>query len=292
MCARVVIDLMTPYFGSFRTVACDSYYASVFLFKELYAKGVLAVGTVRKDSRLYAKELVDLKLEVDKFEVRRNQEFSCMVAVAHRNKERTKLYLSTATPVGADGTIESRYVTVGRKRMDGDPTYLVPLAYIQYNTLMGGVDLANQYAARPSLWRQSQCWWTSIFLHFLNMTIINSWYLYRYYGHASLPSLTMGEFRKALMVELMGHYNSRKRPGRPSAVGPPPRDVSLVKTLDGKRKRCIVCCSRVGAAGEQEEAGSKTSFMCSYCHEPVCNPAVGKRKDSLCASSHQCVKRK
>jgi hypothetical protein len=288
MCARVVLDLMRPYFGTFRTVACDSYYASVFLFKSLFAHDVLAVGTVRANSRLYAKELVDFKLGKDEYEVRRNQAHPSMVAVAHRNADRTKLYLSTATPVGADGKIEDRYVTVGRNRSDGDPTYLVPLAYIQYNMLMGGVDLANQYAARPSLWRQSQCWWTSIFLHFLNMTIVNSWYLYRYYGDASLPSLTLVQFRKLLMVALMGEYNGRERAGRPFAAGPAPAsEPELVSA--GERLNCVVCFHREGGAGAQSNVGSRTRFVCKRCGKPVCNP-VGQRKDSACAATHSCSK--
>ena len=146
--------------------------------------------------------------------------------------------------------------------------------------------MANQLAARPSLWRPSRTWWTSIFLHFLNVSIVNAWYLYRWYTPADWQPLSPQQFRRILTNELMGNYNGRKRKSAPE---PKPRSKAVhaaVKLDNGKTSRrlgdCSVCCKRiVNESGVRERSGSRTTWQC--CDMWVC--AVDENKN--CIKTHR-----
>jgi hypothetical protein len=92
-----------------------------------------------------------------------------------------------------------------------------PLA--DYNESMTGVDLANQYACRLTLWRQSKRYIMSFFLHFLNVAIANAWYLYQHFN-TSNPDITLKDFRMQLAKELVDDGFNRKRRGRTQGLGP------------------------------------------------------------------------
>ncbi|MFN7882373.1 MAG: hypothetical protein ACK5PF_05090 [bacterium] len=199
--------------------------------------------------------------------------------MCHTNKERTKHYITTATPV-TDCKVETVCVPMGKLKPNAaTPLYPVPQTRIQYNGAMSGVDLNNQYCARPTLWRQAHRWWLSIFLHFVNVAVVNSWYLRTKFASRTLPPITLPEFRHELMHELVGDFTARKRTGRPpSATSATNAHPSIVKIPDEKRKACSVCHYRVSVDGKQEDFGSQTSFQCSKCGMSVCRRVHRNKK--------------
>ena len=62
---------------------------------------------------------------------------------------------------------------------------------IDYNNYMGGVDLTDQYLSYYSMTtRQTLKWWKKVFWRLLDITIVNSWILFRtnYLDHLSTPT--------------------------------------------------------------------------------------------------------
>ena len=85
--------------------------------------------------------------------------------------------------------------------------YDAPEVSDQYNKMMGGVDIANQYTAQRSPWRQSKGrWWLAVLLHYFHVSVVNAYMLYSIYGHESLPKLLFGEFRIKLAEALLEGY--------------------------------------------------------------------------------------
>jgi hypothetical protein len=249
----------------------DSFYSSVPLFMSLYQNGLRAIGSMNPKRAFYPEEWrVKFKLPKDTFKVQQNVKLPQLLAVCHTNKQRTKHYLTTATPVN-DGKVKTHHVAAGRlKQSAAAPRYPVPETRIQYNNRMSGVDLNNQYCARPTLWRAARRWWISIFLHFINVSVVNSWYLRKKFGQPTTSDMSLPAFRLALMHELVDGFTARKRIGRtpdPQHINAPP---SIIKLPSGGRTGCSVCHYRRGPAGSQVDFGSQTSFCCSKCGFAVC----------------------
>ncbi len=257
----------------------DSYYTGVPLFMSLYQNGLRAVGSIVPSRACYPDQWKKKKfaLPKDTFKVLQNKNLPQLLAVCHTSKERTKHYITTATSV-TDGKVETVHVPMGKLKPNAaGPLYPVPQTRIQYNGAMSGVDLNNQYCARPTLWRQAHRWWLSIFLHFVNVAVVNSWYLRTKFGSQELPKITLPIFRDELMHELVNGFTARKRIGRPSPqqhINAPP---TVQKNPGDERLGCSVCHFRRGPRGAQVDFGSQTRFHCSKCGYPVCDPKRGNK---------------
>ena len=77
---------------------------------------------------------------------------------------------------------------------------------------MGGVDLSDQKIKYYAIDRKSKRNWIRIFLHFLNLSLINSFVCYK---HLSRSNISTVEYISSVSTALIGDYSSRKRPGRP-----------------------------------------------------------------------------
>lgn len=258
----------------------DCYYTSVPLFMSLYQNGLRAVGSITPSRAFYPEEwqAKKFRLPVDTFKVKQNVKLPQLLAVCHTNADRTKHYLTTATPV-SECKVQTHQVGVGRLRNTATaPRYAVPETRTQYNSAMSGVDLNNQYCARPTLWRQADRWWISIFLHFLNVAVVNSWYLRINFGPRTAQSIKLPAFRLELMKQLVGDFTARKQLGRPPAVAAAPHHTnappSIIKNPDEKRGKCSVCYHTENSV----TSGSFTSFECSKCRTWVCKKMNYKKK--------------
>jgi hypothetical protein len=291
---RIVHSMLVPFVGRNHIVAFDSFYTSVRLCEGLLRSGLMSVGSINPTRRYFASELANAKPATDEFETCQLVQTPAVVAIVHANYKRTKHYLSTATAV-TGGTIATVDRALGKKTKKkpvlvpgavrpAPRLHPTPSPVMLYNSVMGGVDVANNLAARNSLWHMSKDWWRTIFLHYVNVSIVNAWYLYRWYGADDLPFLTPRQFRTALATELMDEYVGRRVKGRPPKR---PRGAAVhrqVKTTEtqadttaGPDKRrtkqaaCVVCFSRPGKRGEQEQRGRKSIYMCENCGVYVCD---------------------
>ena len=105
---------------------------------------------------------------------------------------------------------------VSRQDKDGSRKQIsCPLAIIQYNKYMGGVDLSDQNIKYYAIDRKSKRNWIRIFLHFLNASWINS---FTYYKNLSRSNISTVAYISSVSTALIGKSSSRKRLGRPLAI--------------------------------------------------------------------------
>lgn len=123
-----------------------------------------------------------------------------------------------------------------------------PKIVLEYNKHMGGVDLMDSFLGRFHIPLRSKKWYLRIFFHLLDLTVINSWIIYKKNAIIrNIPKkdmLSMGQFRNELAQVLCSiGSNTEVRRGRPSssfveneiqakkkrgpAVVPPPKDLRM-----------------------------------------------------------------
>ena len=91
--------------------------------------------------------------------------------------------------------------TVSRKQKNGQKIIVqCPLAIKDYNEHMGGVDRHDQLRQLYGINRKNIKWWHRIFFGLLDMTIVNSFILYRDAGHSTIALL---DYRRELGTGLL-----------------------------------------------------------------------------------------
>ncbi|XP_025202907.1 piggyBac transposable element-derived protein 3-like [Melanaphis sacchari] len=89
-----------------------------------------------------------------------------------------------------------------------------PIVIEVYNSHMGGVDLIDSMIARYRIIMRSKKWYIKIFFHLLDVTVVNSWLLYK---KVTGKKCTLGAYREELAVSLCrGGINTREGRGRKS----------------------------------------------------------------------------
>ena len=123
-----------------------------------------------------------------------------------------------------------------------------------------------QGSYRPKI--RSNRWYLPLFLWVINTAVVQAYILYKKSRAFKIHPLTHLDFRKQLVVELLGDFSERVRGGR--VVPPPPasllasrhlpRPAAWVNAATGQRqvtKACEVCAS-------------KTTKECDACGVPLC----------------------
>ena len=141
----------------------DNYYTSVALCEDIYQQGVYVTGTVRANR-------VGLPVDI-KQKVKQKGHFVCwrkgpLLAVNFLDRNCVRLMSTFCT---------AKTETKG----DGDNARSVPSVVSHYNSVMGGVDTADQlvqeYAAEV---RTRKCWKKVVF-HLLDRMVENAYLLYK-----------------------------------------------------------------------------------------------------------------
>ena len=120
-------------------------------------------------------------------------------------------------------------VTVQRKQKDGTRVEIdCPTAIVSYSKFMAGVDQGDQLRQYYHVRSKSRKMYKYIFWFMFDVSITNSFILYRHFlPHVNKPH-DVKTFRLELAKQLIGDYNSRKIRGRPSHLhGTDPKRISL-----------------------------------------------------------------
>jgi hypothetical protein len=277
--ARVVKELVAPYLngdggGQQRRVIMDMFYTAIPLTKELHSQEMLVIGSMDSRRVHYPRDLRTIDLDRDTFAVRQAKLNPALIAVAAQfgDEKAPRHFISTATAVPVEST------TIRTKT---GANVDVPSVMAQYNALMGGVDTANRFAAKNTVWRKAKRWWLCVFLHYFHVACVNAFLLYTQFGRTD-KRLNFTQFCDALSQELTeGFVTGRKRMGRPpkrlSGVHNLTRSTDIIsngKAGDHARKRgrCSVCCerTRAGAVGKRVQTGKWTAWRCRECAVWVC----------------------
>lgn len=212
----------------------DDYYTSIPLLHYLESQGIYALGTIQRN-RLGKNCKLPTQKDFMKESVERatyeeqvtNYEGKDISVTCWKDN---KMVTLASTYVGSEPA-----TTVSRYDKKNKTTIFIacPKIIRDYNPHMGGVDLMDSFLERYRIRIKSRKWYLRLFYHMIDLSIINSWILYKKVNERSgnTKIMNLGEFRAELAESLCKYKagNGNKR-GRPS-------QSSLERELDAKAKR-------------------------------------------------------
>ena len=171
---------------------------------------------------------------------------------------------------------ESSEVT--RRCKDGSRQKIsCPLAIVEYNKNMGGVDLSDQKIKYYTIDRKSKRNWMRIFFHFLGTSIVNSFIYYKDLCGSS--NISTVNYISCISTALIGNYCGRKRIGRPSARNSQKRiriEESSSDLEDSEKVRLsahlpdVIPTYRRCAYCSTKEKEKRTNVICIFCGVCLC----------------------
>ncbi|CAI6355121.1 unnamed protein product [Macrosiphum euphorbiae] len=189
----------------------DNYYTSIPVMVYLEKLGKHTVGTFRRN------RFPDIALMPEKEMLKkpRGTYDECLtvvdgVPITTVSWKDNKIVNVTSTYIGAlEPTKVRRYDKKQKKNVDVE----IPKIIEVYNKHMGGVDLMDSLIGRYRIIMRSKKWYIKIFYHLLDMTVVNSWLMYKKITGNTMP---LAKFREHLSVTLMQSGIAKRGKGRPS----------------------------------------------------------------------------
>lgn len=182
--AKIVLHLMEPYLGNGHHLYMDNFYNSVCLSTHLLSKKTHSTGTLRSDRKGNPKEVTESKLKKGEINWRR----SGNVYVTKWKDKRDVLSITTAHHPGLVET-KNRY----------GETKIKPCDVADYNQYMSGVDRMDQMISYYNTPRKTIRWYKKVLLHLVDVTVWNSYYLYKQLH----PKISLLTFRDSLITSLI-----------------------------------------------------------------------------------------
>ncbi|XP_021372498.1 piggyBac transposable element-derived protein 4-like [Mizuhopecten yessoensis] len=227
----LVVRLIAPYLNQ------GYYYLSnPHLFYYLYLNATLACGTLRTNRKGVPRQLKEMHVAKGDIYTMNN---STLVLVKFADKKDVTL-LTTAH--------EGVMMNSGKVGEDGLPISK-PDCVMSYNKYIGAVDRCDQMVVNGIFERRTLKWWKRVFFHTVDLTVVNSYLLYK---HQTPNAVQQRTYRWELVSQLIQtaevsgpQQRGRKRPaaeviqrlhGRHFPSHLPPTD----KRQCAKR-RCVVC---------------------------------------------------
>ncbi|CAI6373876.1 unnamed protein product [Macrosiphum euphorbiae] len=189
----------------------DNYYTSIPVMVYLEKLGIHTVGTFRRN------RFPDIALMPEKEMLKkpRGTYDECLtvvdgVPITTVSWKDNKIVNVTSTFIGAlEPTKVRRYDKKQKKNVDVERPKIIEV----YNKHMGGVDLMDSLIGRYRIIMRSKKWYIKIFYHLLDMTVVNSWLMYKKITGNTMP---LAKFREHLSVTLMQSGIAKRGKGRPS----------------------------------------------------------------------------
>lgn len=190
----------------------DNYYTSLPVMVYLKKKGIDTVGTFRRN------RFPNLKFMSEKEIMKKPRGTSeeCItviddVPITAVQWRDNKIVNIASTFVGE---LEKNIVKRFDKKLNKKIEVSRPNIIQMYNSNMGGVDLIDSMIARYRIIMRTKKWYIKIFYHLLDMTVVNSWLLYK---KVKNQNITLAAFREQLSVSLCrGGLYTRQVRGRRS----------------------------------------------------------------------------
>lgn len=276
--SNVVVRLLrnVPRNNNYR-VYFDNYYTSIPLLYQLSKSGILSLGTVRKNRIPNCPAPTDK--ELSKADRGKIYEYVCQIddetPISYVTWKDNKIVSLVSSFTGVHPLTKiKRYDKTKRQYIEVDCPNLVT----EYNRHMGGVDLLDSLIGRYRIKIKSKKWYIRIFYHLIDVTVVNSWLLYKKMcKERGEQAMGLADFRVNLgeTLCLLGNQGSSSRgrksdverklqekKHRSSAAFVPPKEVRQDKvahwpTWLEKRQRCkfpgckgytFVMCEKCSAA--------------------------------------------
>ncbi|XP_025198810.1 piggyBac transposable element-derived protein 2-like [Melanaphis sacchari] len=287
--ANVVIRLTreVPTNENYR-VYFDNYYTSVPLMAALYHKGILSVGTVRRNRipncKLPDEKCFKKQIRGTSYEYITSYKGAPISNVIWKDNKLVTL-MSTYCGVEPKSTIK-RF----EKKTKNKTTIECPFIIKEYNRFMGGVDTLDSLIGRNKIKMRSRKWFIRLWYHLLDLTTVNSWLLYKRTREELKEPIkyTLADWRKELAFCLTKTGVVRKSRGRPSLLEGELQNVKIRRPTTSTPKDV-----RQDMLGHwprfQDKKGrckipyctGTTFWMCSKCKQYLC-----QTKDKQCFENY------
>lgn len=271
--ARVVKTLSSDLANQNYEIYFDNYFSSVDLMLSLKNKNINACGTIRRDRKFLPKRI---RKDLTPGEYEFKTSYKGLTWVQWYDKKIVNFISNFHDP--------SILSIIQRKQKDGSYEYFsCPNVIEDYNANMGFVDKADRSIATYGINKRSKKWWHRIFWHFIDVSIVNSYILYK----LTFPNrqMTLKDFRLSVVDGLLKCPDRRGR-GRPKSEQKLPKNKLVISeefrksgashmpaVLTTGYRRCHLC-----STAEKE---TRTKFYCKKCDVPLCI-----REDGNCFEKH------
>ena len=234
LATNVVLRLMEPFKNKGYNVCCDNFFTSMDIARRLSEISTTIVGTIRKNRRELAKNMIasDCGFFESKFfwneEVR-----ACFVA--YQCKKNKNVYLLS---------------TMHSSPSTSDNPKKKPITIEFYNQNKVGVDVVDQMTELYTTKSASRRWPLAIWSNILDIAAINSWILYRKTAEKQIS-------RRGFILELIRELISSSQPSADLSVTLPPEITETYPPT--KRRKC-------------QHAGCRnnSSSYCKRCMKVTC----------------------
>ena len=250
----------------------DNYYTSPELVEELLHRDTSSCGTVRSDRKGLPKALKKTKLKRGEACFRRSKDMNgdpgSLLALKWCDKR--EVYMISSCHAATEEW------TGKMNRNDGTPIYK-PSCIVDYIQKMGGVDLSDQLLTYYSFLRKTGKWWRKLWVHVLNMLVLNAYILNKKFGERKLSH---SDYREYIAEYLLRQANRTydcvdnnnflqcdRLVGRHW-----PMKLERNATGCTVPRRCKVCCVglRENMLSGREKKKKCTSYKCQQCNIPLC----------------------
>lgn len=246
----------------------DRYYTSIELARELYKKNIHLTGTINRGRVGLPKEIKSKpklkKADIISFRKDASTTDPVNVHIIEWKDKRSVLMLTTL--------YDNSTQNISRKVRGGAEEVVVkPTVICRYNDNMGGVDIADHYISSYSFTRRTVKWWRKVFFWALDVCVVNSFLLKNMSRAPGMKPFRQRDYRKKLIVSLVGEVRNLRKRGRPSMLQTDERlnGKLHIPELLGPRKNkdCVVCTQR----GQGERKRSR--LFCDTCeNKPGLHP--------------------
>ena len=259
---RVVSELVAPFSGMNYVLYCDNFYTNGPLIDMLYKEKIYVVGTILKRAAGFPDQLktvvppkdsyVSKSVDGKQYFVFNDRKVVCLVSNVHPETMKHKVYR-----LQHDGLLREQSV---------------PPPLPAYNKYMGAVDLSAQLKQCYGFDRKSKRNWVRVFNHFYDVSIDNSYILYKHCcKRCRVKPKDHLAFRVELARLLLVNGSGKSRVSSQDSAGS--KDgaqcarvchLKKVSEIGLKRGKCQHCLK------VKRKKPRHTSFGCSECRVRLC----------------------
>lgn len=251
---KIVLDLMENLLDSGRTLCTDNYYTSVSLALALLERKTHLLGTLRSNRKFNPKNVTQKKLQVGETVA---EECAQGIIVQKWKDRRDVLVLSTK--------YGNEMVDVRRRGKDVKKPKIV----VEYNKYKSYIDMSDQMKSYNSCLRKSLKWYRKLALEILTGTaLVNAFVAYQ---EVSKNKMSITAFREEVVEGLL---KLNLQQGESNVLEQESTEQHRLEDVGrSKRRRCVVCYSRLASELGRKIAASKTTqshFRCTACDKFYC----------------------
>lgn len=254
---NILLTLMEPYMNKGHTLFVNHSYTSPMLFSWLHENKTNACGMVKKN----CKNMPIMDEILNKGDRVCYKSSNLSVIQWMDNEETTML-----------STLHSD-ATSGRKKTKEGVESQKPKCITDYNYNMSTIERTDLLLSSIESVRKSVKWYKKVFLHLVDMTLVNAHALYKVTsGNTNIP---LRKYQLALVKELVTKYQKVKP--RASTSNRCDTDNSPLRLIERHfpsmyppkestqkppSRRCIVC--------SKQNLRKETRYTCVHCNVPLC----------------------